>query len=89
MSASSVFFSGRSHEGAVVSDSNRPQRAAVREEGTRVRWLTSPTIVLPALMFTALFAGVVLPAVWSSSPARRRAAAAVLSQILMTVRRRR
>ncbi|WP_327303186.1 hypothetical protein OG730_05875 [Streptomyces sp. NBC_01298] len=54
-----------------------------------MRWLTSPTIVLPALMFTALFAGVVLPAVWSSSPARRRAAAAVLSQILMTVRRRR
>lgn len=89
MSASSAFFSGRSRAGAAVADSNRPHWAAVREEGTHVRWLTSPTIVLPALMFTALFTGVVLPAVWSSSPARRRAAAAVLSQILMTVRRRR
>ncbi|MFJ5631053.1 hypothetical protein ACIQF5_00240 [Streptomyces goshikiensis] len=54
-----------------------------------MRWLTSHAIVLLALMFMALFTGVVLPAVWSSHPARRRAAAAVLREILMTVRRRR
>ncbi|WP_328301885.1 hypothetical protein OG389_31250 [Streptomyces sp. NBC_00435] len=54
-----------------------------------MHWLTSHAIVLPALMFTALFTGVVLPAVWSSRAARRRAAAAVLSQILMALRRRR
>ncbi|MGW2040795.1 hypothetical protein [Streptomyces virginiae] len=54
-----------------------------------MRLLTSHTIVLLTLMFTALFAGVVLPAVWSSRPARRRAAAAVLREILLTVRRRR
>ncbi|MFD9633354.1 hypothetical protein [Streptomyces violascens] len=54
-----------------------------------MRWLTSHAIMLLALMFTALFTGVVLPAVWSSCPARRRAAAAVLREILMTVRQRR
>ncbi|CAM5623199.1 hypothetical protein SXANM310S_02165 [Streptomyces xanthochromogenes] len=73
----------------MVADSDRPHPAAVREEGTYVRWLSSHAIVLLALMFTALFTGVVLPAVWSSRPARRRAAAAVLTQILMTVRRHR
>ncbi|MFH8926687.1 hypothetical protein [Streptomyces pristinaespiralis] len=54
-----------------------------------MRWLTSHVIVLLAVMFAVLFTGVVLPAVWSSRPARRRAAAAVLREILMTVRRRR
>ncbi|MGW5125330.1 hypothetical protein ACWEQ7_15000 [Streptomyces sp. NPDC004069] len=40
---------------------------------------------LPALMlavFVSVFVGVVLPAIWSAQPARRRAAAAVLTQIL-------
>ncbi|MEV7203462.1 hypothetical protein [Streptomyces griseoluteus] len=40
---------------------------------------------LPALMlavFVPVFVGVVLPAIWSAQPARRRAAAAVLAQIL-------
>lgn len=54
-----------------------------------MRLLTSHTIVLVAVMFTALFTGVILPAVWSSCPARRRAAAAVLGQILRAVRRSR
>jgi hypothetical protein len=34
-----------------------------------------------------LYAGVVLPAVWSTKPARRKAAAAVLHQILAILRR--
>ncbi|GFE25938.1 hypothetical protein RB199_30385 [Streptomyces libani] len=42
-----------------------------------------------ALIFLAVFAGVVLPAVWSSRPSRRRAAAAVLAQLLSALRRRR
>jgi hypothetical protein len=36
-----------------------------------------------------VFFGVVLPAVWSSKPTRRKAAATVLGQILGTLRRRR
>ena len=40
-------------------------------------WLTAPVPALvPALVFS-VFAGVVLPAVWSTRPARRRAASAV------------
>jgi hypothetical protein len=35
-----------------------------------------------------VYVGVVLPAVWSAKPARRQAAAAVLRQILVTLRRR-
>ena len=35
-----------------------------------------------------VYAGVVLPAVWSAKPARRKAAAAVLRQILDVIRRR-
>jgi len=35
-----------------------------------------------------IYAGVVLPAVWSAKPARRKAAAAVLRQILDVIRRR-
>jgi hypothetical protein len=34
-----------------------------------------------------IYAGVVLPAVWSAKPARRKAAAAVLHQILAILRR--
>ncbi len=47
-----------------------------------------------ALVFTAglgvlallVYAGVALPAVWSAKPARRKAAAAVLAQILAMLR---
>ncbi|MFE1409485.1 hypothetical protein ACFW6F_01465 [Streptomyces sp. NPDC058746] len=52
-----------------------------------MHWLTTSPIALLAFVFTALFTGVVLPAVWSSHPARRRAAAAVLTQVLSTLRR--
>jgi len=40
------------------------------------------------LLALLVFLGIALPAVWSSKPARRRAAAAVLEQILATLRRR-
>lgn len=43
---------------------------------------------LLALALGAFFVGVVLPAVWSSRPARRRAAAEVLAQLLTVVQRR-
>ncbi|MEU5767961.1 hypothetical protein ABZ782_18815 [Streptomyces asoensis] len=43
--------------------------------------------LLPFLMvFTALFAGVVLPAVWSRKAVRREAALRVLSRLLGAVR---
>lgn len=35
-----------------------------------------------ALVILLVYIGIVLPAVWSAKPARRKAAAAVLSQIL-------
>jgi hypothetical protein len=41
--------------------------------------------ILLALM---VFFGVALPAVWSTKPDRRKSAAAVLNQILTTLRRR-
>ncbi len=40
------------------------------------------------LLALLVFFGIALPAVWSSKPARRKAAAAVLEQILATLRRR-
>lgn len=40
-----------------------------------------------AVLVLLIYSGVVLPAVWSAKPARRRAAADVLRQILDTVRR--
>lgn len=43
-----------------------------------------PTLILACCLL--VFAGVALPAVWSAQPARRRAAAAVLAQILTTLR---
>ncbi|MCF1598753.1 hypothetical protein [Streptomyces muensis] len=46
-------------------------------------------VVLTGLVFTALYAGVVLPAVWSRKPARRQAALKVLGQLLDTLRLRR
>ncbi|MFG2131598.1 hypothetical protein ACGFNV_27790 [Streptomyces sp. NPDC048751] len=46
-------------------------------------------VLLVAVVFAALYAGVVLPAVWSRRPARRIAALKVLTQILGTLRRRR
>ncbi|WP_274555448.1 hypothetical protein [Streptomyces spiramyceticus] len=52
-------------------------------------WLTTDPVALwLALMFFAFFAGVILPAVWSSRPTRRQAAAAVLAQLLTVLRRR-
>jgi hypothetical protein len=53
-----------------------------------VLWLTTHALVLLTLVFVTLFAGVVLPAVWSSRAVRRPAASAVLRAILMTIRRR-
>ena len=40
------------------------------------------------VMMALIFVGVVLPAVWSAKPARRRAAQAVLRQILDSLRNR-
>lgn len=50
-------------------------------------WLTITHV--PALVLVlafVVFAGVVLPAVWSTHPARRQAAAAVLAQFLTAAR---
>ncbi|UUU34300.1 hypothetical protein JIX56_33145 [Streptomyces sp. CA-210063] len=44
-------------------------------------------VLLAALVFTAVYVGVVLPAVWSRKPARRRAALSVLTQLLTALRR--
>jgi len=44
---------------------------------------------LAVIMFILVYAGVMLPAVWSARPARRAAAAAVLQQILDLLRRSR
>lgn len=41
------------------------------------------------LLALLVFLGIALPAVWSSRPARRKAAAAVLGQILGALRRHR
>jgi hypothetical protein len=43
--------------------------------------------VLAVIVFILVYAGVVLPAVWSARPARRAAAAAILQQILDLLRR--
>lgn len=48
--------------------------------------LVAIAAVLGALALLVLV-GIALPAVWSTKPARRRAAAGVLGQILMTLRR--
>ncbi|MEU6504881.1 MULTISPECIES: hypothetical protein [unclassified Streptomyces] len=45
-----------------------------------------PPLLLAALVFLAVYAGVVLPAVWSSKPARRTAALKVLGQLLGALR---
>ncbi|MGV4987966.1 hypothetical protein ACWC0C_13035 [Streptomyces sp. NPDC001709] len=44
-------------------------------------------LLLAALVFLAVYAGVVLPAVWSRRPARRTAALKVLVQLLGALRR--
>lgn len=41
-----------------------------------------------AVLVLLVYAGIALPAVWSTKPARRRAAADVLRQILGAIRRR-
>ncbi|MEV5876735.1 hypothetical protein AB0L75_21365 [Streptomyces sp. NPDC052101] len=46
-------------------------------------------VLLAALVFLAVYAGVVLPAVWSRRPARRTAALTVLTRLLDALRRRR
>ncbi|MBX7551383.1 hypothetical protein [Streptomyces sp. NPDC004232] len=43
-------------------------------------------MLLAALVFLALYGGVVLPAVWSRKPARRAAALTVLGRLLDTLR---
>ncbi|MFF8968513.1 hypothetical protein [Streptomyces sp. NPDC014995] len=57
--------------------------------------MTLPMPHLPAapalfvlLVFAAVYVGVVLPAVWSRKPARRRAALKVLTQLLGALRPR-
>ena len=45
-------------------------------------WIPSSLPALALAAFLLVFAGVVLPAVWSIRPARRHAAAAVLAQLL-------
>ncbi|MFI2199758.1 hypothetical protein ACH47Z_03010 [Streptomyces sp. NPDC020192] len=47
-----------------------------------------PPVLLAALVFLAVYAGVVLPAVWSRRPARRTAALKVLGQLLGALRYR-
>jgi hypothetical protein len=53
--------------------------------------LTARLVLLIAVWLIALalltYAGIALPAIWSASPARRRAAANVLREILRTIRR--
>lgn len=49
-------------------------------------WLTAPVPALVLALLFSVFAGVVLPAVWSTQPARRQAAAAVLTQLLQAGR---
>lgn len=52
--------------------------------------MTFPSLQLLAVfVFTTVYGGVVLPAVWSRKPARRRAALTVLAQLLDALRRRR
>ncbi|WP_208036973.1 hypothetical protein [Streptomyces cyanogenus] len=46
-------------------------------------------VLLAALVFLAVYAGVVLPAVWSRRPAGRTAALAALDRLLGSLRRRR
>ncbi|GGQ47107.1 hypothetical protein AB0G81_08410 [Streptomyces asoensis] len=48
--------------------------------------LTSLPLLPFLLVFTALYAGVVLPAVWSRRAVRREAALRVLSRLLGAVR---
>jgi len=49
-------------------------------------WIPGALPVLVFAVFLLVFAGVVLPAVWSVRPARRHAAAAVLAQLLAALR---
>lgn len=49
-------------------------------------WLTGQVPALALALCLLAFAGVVLPAVWSTHPARRQAAAAVLAQFLAALR---
>ncbi|MFD7130218.1 hypothetical protein [Streptomyces sp. NPDC059894] len=44
-------------------------------------------VLFLAVAFLAVYAGVVLPAVWSRKPARRQAALKVLTQLLGALRR--
>jgi hypothetical protein len=50
-------------------------------------WPTSDLLALLLAVAVAVFAGVVLPAVWSAQPARRQDAATVLAQLLAVLHR--
>jgi hypothetical protein len=50
--------------------------------------LTVAIIAIALLLALLVFFGVVLPGVWSSKPARRKAAATIFGQILAALRRR-
>ncbi|GGY70980.1 hypothetical protein GCM10010326_76430 [Streptomyces xanthochromogenes] len=58
----------------------------VRFEEREMPWLTGQVPALALALCLLAFAGVVLPAVWSTQPARRQAAAAVLAQLLAALR---
>jgi hypothetical protein len=45
------------------------------------------TLIVGSVLFAAIFAGVVLPAVWSARPERRAAALATLKELLAAIRR--
>ncbi len=54
-----------------------------------MQWLAMNSIALLPLVCAGFFVGVILPAVWSSCPARRQAAVEVLTQVLRSMQRRR
>jgi hypothetical protein len=54
---------------------------------TAVPYLPVVIMAIGFLLASLVFFGVIMPAVWSSKLARRKAAAAILGQILGTLRR--
>lgn len=62
--------------------------AAVIRRGAGYPHLVVLLAGLIGILAVLVYAGVVLPAVWSAKPARRKAAAQVLDQILSLLRRR-
>jgi hypothetical protein len=69
---------------------HRIRRAATATIGGTllVAAIRNPEVVFTvAAVFLLLYVGVILPAVWSAQPARRRAAREVLQRLLDTLRR--